>query len=31
MAQKIRQGWLGGKDDEKLDGVVEVKRIVRPK
>jgi len=24
MAQKIRQGWLSGKDDEKLDGVVEV-------
>ena len=24
MAQKIRQGWLGGKDDDKLDGPVEV-------
>jgi len=24
MAQKIRQGWLGGNDGEKLDGVVEV-------
>lgn len=24
MAQKIRQGWLGGNDNEKLDGVVEV-------
>jgi len=24
MAQKIRQGWLGGNDGEKLDGIVEV-------
>lgn len=24
MAQKIRQGWLGGKDEDKLDGIVEV-------
>lgn len=24
MAQKIRQGWLGGQDDDKMDGVVEV-------
>ena len=24
MAQKIRQGWLGGNDDKKLDGVIEV-------
>jgi len=24
MAQKIRQGWLDGQDEDKLDGVVEV-------
>ena len=24
MAQKIREGWLGGKDADKLDGIVEV-------
>ena len=24
MAQKIREGWLAGQDDDKLDGVVEV-------
>ena len=24
MAQKIRQGWLEGQDDDKLDGIVEV-------
>lgn len=24
MAQKIREGWLGGQDKEKLDGTVEV-------
>lgn len=24
MAQKIRQGWLGGQDDDKMGGIVEV-------
>ena len=24
MAQKIREGWLDGQDDDKLDGIVEV-------
>ena len=24
LAQKIRQGWLEGQDDDKLDGIVEV-------
>ena len=24
MAQKIREGWLAGQDDDKMDGVVEV-------